>query len=132
MGSQYDVHARYCAQEGLDNLEITAESGSAVILAKLLQSFVVKVNEENYPNYELDIKYEGTDVYALFKYFSYPILFITKLDMQEIVKKESFEDFMDITWFCHNPRKHSEQLRTLYLSSLYRCYVGCYGEGECL
>ncbi len=107
LGSQYEFLANYCLQEGLDHLEIAAEDGPAVILAKLLQSFVVQVNAGNYPNYELDVKYDGTDVYTLFKYFRYPILFTTKLEMQEIVTKEKLEDLMDLTWFCHNPQMRS-------------------------
>lgn len=106
LGVQYEFLARYCAQEGLEHLEIAVENGPAVILAKLLQSYVVKVNEEKYPNYEIDSKYDGTDVHTLLKYFRYPILFITKLDMQEIGIKEEFADIMELTWFCHNPQKY--------------------------
>ena len=105
LGSQYEFLANYCQQNGLDHLEISAEDGPAVILSKLLQHIVVQVNEGDYLNYELDVKHDGTDVYTLFKYFRYPILFITKLDMQEIVKKEGFEDLTELTWFCHNPQK---------------------------
>lgn len=105
LGLQYEFLARYCVQEGLDHLEIAVEKGPAVTITKLLESSVVKVNEDNYPNFELDSKYDGTDVYTLLKYFRYPILSITKLDMQEIAIKEEFADIMEITWFCHNPQK---------------------------
>ncbi len=106
LGSQYDFITRYCVQEGIDNIEMSVEDSPTGHLPKLIQSRVVEVNENKYLNYELDTKYVGTDVYTLFKYFRYPILFITKLDMQEIVIKEGFGDLMKHTWFCHNPQKH--------------------------
>ncbi len=106
LGSQYEFLARYCLQEGIDHIEIAVEKGPAVLLFNVIQSFVIEVTKDNYINYEIDNKYAGTDIYSLLKYFRYPILFITKLDMQETVIKERFQDLMELTWFCHNPQKH--------------------------
>ena len=141
LGIQYEFLARYCVQEGNDNIEMSIEDGPTVPLITsqqsfvdkadqdndsnygltnvytLLQSFAIKIDQDNYSNYRLDAKYEGTDVYTLFKYFRYPILFITKLDMQDIAIKEEFEDLMELTWFCHHPLKrgnHYEPCGTCY------------------
>ncbi len=106
MGSQYEFLSRYCLQEVLDDVEMSVEDSPTGFLPKLIQPCVVSVNKDDYTYYKIDAKYEGKDGYTLFKYFSFPILFITKLDMQEIVIKEGFEELIEHTWFCHNPQKH--------------------------
>lgn len=106
LGCQNDFLARYCLQEDMEHMEMSVEDSPVGLFHILIQSHSIKVNEGNYTNYEIDSKYTGTDVHTLFKYFRYPILFITKLDMQKIAIKEGFEDLMDLTWFCHNPQKY--------------------------
>lgn len=106
LGFQNDFLARYCLQERLEYIEMSVEDSPVGLFHILIQSHSIEVNENGYTNYKIDSKYAGTDVYNLFKYFRYPILFITKLDMKGIAIKEEFEDLMDITWFCHDPQKH--------------------------
>ncbi len=106
LGSQYDFITRYCVQEGLDDVEMSVEHSPTGHLHEVIQPRVVEVNKNGHTYYKVDAKYEGTDVYTLFKYFSYPILFMNKHDMQEIVIKEGFEELMYLTWFCHNPQRY--------------------------
>jgi len=104
LGSQYDFLARFCWQESLDNVEMSVEASSTSSAGKLLNSYIIEVKEDNISYYQVDDSYEGTNAYILFRYYRFPILSITKLDIQKIVKKEGFDELMNLTLFCHNPR----------------------------
>jgi hypothetical protein len=40
----------------------------------------------------------------MFKYFRFPIIEWSKLEMQTIAKQNNFHDIMEHTWFCHSPK----------------------------
>jgi hypothetical protein len=48
---------------------------------------------------------QGTDVAAnpVFRYFTFPILDMTKVQMRSVAQASGFLDLMDLTWFCHRP-----------------------------
>ena len=109
LGTQYEFLTRFCVQEGIDNIEISVENSPSGFLPKIIRSRVIEVNHDDHLYYKLDDKYEGTEVYTLLKYYLFPILDITKLDMKEIAEKEGFIDLLELTWFCHNPQKHGDR-----------------------
>lgn len=39
----------------------------------------------------------------IFGYFRFPVLELSKKDMESISKNEEFDDIMNETWFCHTP-----------------------------
>jgi hypothetical protein len=46
---------------------------------------------------------ETSEMYPLFRYFEWPLVQMTKLDLDVIAKKNNFRNIMDLTWFCHFP-----------------------------
>ena len=78
LGSQYEFLARFAEEQGITELELSVEK------------------YRNKPTYE----FAKTN---MFKYFSFPLLQMTKLEMQEAAKKQGFLDIMDETFFCHTP-----------------------------
>ena len=78
LGSQYEFLARFAEEEGITGLELSVEK------------------YRNKPTYE----FGKTN---MFKYFSFPLITTTKLEMQEAAKKHGFLDIMDETFFCHTP-----------------------------
>src|SRR5690606_2439399 len=39
----------------------------------------------------------------LFRRFRFPLLPMTKLDMERVARENDFLDLMEMTWFCHTP-----------------------------
>ncbi len=78
LGSQYEFLARYAEEESITGLELSVEK------------------YRNKPSYAFDKT-------NMFKYFSFPLLKTTKLEMQAAAKKHQFLDIMDETFFCHTP-----------------------------
>jgi hypothetical protein len=100
LGNQYDFLARFADESGIEALELSIHKDDHA--QKFLQAYVVKESgsdrywlQEN-PAYE-DLK--------LFQYFRFPILELTKLDMEAIAVKYNFLDLLDETVFCHTPLK---------------------------
>lgn len=70
---------------------------------KKLDEMQIKINFNNQKVYKVDEKYEGQELYTIFKYFHFPIREITKKQMVGIADKQGWTNIMNLTWFCHNP-----------------------------
>ena len=97
LGSQYDYLARFALQQGIKNLELSIHKDDHA--QKFIEPYVV---QEEDGNYRLMDNPSYTEL-ALFKYFRFPILNLTKLDMEASAKKYNFLDIMNETVFCHTP-----------------------------
>lgn len=99
LGNQYDFLARFADEAGIDALELSIHKDDHA--QKFLQAYVVKEGDnyrlQDNPSYE-DLK--------LFKHFRFPILELTKLDMERIAAKHNFLDLLNETVFCHTPLKN--------------------------
>ncbi|HLS80352.1 MAG TPA: hypothetical protein VK025_03000 [Steroidobacter sp.] len=97
IGGQYEWLARFCKQRGLDGLELSIHRDDKArrLLASLMGA----------DRYTLDPRHEGDSRYELFKYFRYPLFDETKIDMRERTRELGFDEFMQLTWFCHTPRR---------------------------
>jgi hypothetical protein len=102
IGSQYDWLARFCEEHGISDLQlcIHKDDRAHAVISKM----VTKVGRDAEKATQMDLRSSGKDEYALFRYFSFPILGLTKPEMADIARATGFDDIMRITWFCHNPR----------------------------
>lgn len=107
LGVQYDWLARLCYQEKIKNVELTIEKGAGSGVTDLIREFVISSEEKSGPII-IDLKYAGTDVFGVFHFFQFPILFSDKNDMKRIAEHEGFLDILFETWFCHFPTKDQE------------------------
>ena len=108
IGIQYEWLARFCADEGINNVEISNET--AIFdednrTRKLLGDDLDKFETEYGIYYKLNNRAKKKDVYKIYGNFKFPVFDFTKLDMFELSKKLGFDDIMKLTWFCHTPTK---------------------------
>jgi hypothetical protein len=111
IGSQYDWFARFCKENELSDMQLSIESDQDpdqphFHLSK--QHFnidhILSENHDGFQTiYRIDQKYKETNEYILFRYFSFPIIKLTKPQMVTIVNKNGWKEIMDMTWFCHKP-----------------------------
>lgn len=104
LGKQYEWLPTFAEQEGLSDLELSITSGehSDSYFRRFLKPHLIKVDDQGFYNYRLKENPANTDL-TLFKYFRFPIIEWSKLEMQQIAKKNNFDDIMQHTWFCHAP-----------------------------
>ena len=104
MGSQYEWLARYCAQYTDRVFESAIDAYTTAYY--ILLPYVIPIGDTG-DGYMLSDKYANTDEYTLFKYYRFPVLDMTKLEMRQIARDKGYEDLLNQTWFCLNPRKDS-------------------------
>lgn len=97
LGYQYTLLASYCQEFGITGLELCIHKDDKAY--DHINDFV---------QYNRDIGYILSEnspdhLTKLFKYFCFPILDITKLEMQEHARGWDADGIMEMTWFCHTP-----------------------------
>jgi hypothetical protein len=90
VGEQYEWLARYADERGLMNLEMGPERGS-----NFYNVFGRYISEN-----QMRIEYEEL---SIFKYFSFPLIDLSKKEMEQASFDRGFYNIMKLTWFCHTP-----------------------------
>ena len=96
LGGQYDWLARFAAQEGLENLELSVHVDDKAYF--FLQG---KVKEDSDGHWKLKDDAAGDEV--IFQRFVFPLLEISKTEMRLNATKKGFLKALEKSWFCFNP-----------------------------
>lgn len=104
VGKQYEWLSWYADERELYDLEICfVKKEVSSRLNLLLYSELTGCGHEC----RLSASYSHESL-AIFKYFRFPIVHLTKNNMEQIAKEMGFFSLMTKTWFCHNPRKNGK------------------------
>lgn len=100
IGTQYLWIASFCKQFNINNIELCIEKDyKNNTFYTFIEPFYNKSLTN--PNSHLDEL-----VHPLFDYFSFNLFDLTKMDMLHIAKERGWMDIMNLTWFCHRPKKN--------------------------
>ncbi len=103
LGIQYEWMARYCNENGIEEMELSIEQGDSKF-NKFIEPLVSKINWDwSSFSYRVDDIHEGEDEYEIFKNFNFPVLHLSRSEMTELSKEKGFFSLLEQTWFCHNP-----------------------------
>lgn len=98
LGSQNDWLARFTYFNNYKNLEMSTHKDDNA------QRFIVNdITTDAEGNYKLDTDNLSNKNLLLFKNFNFPLIYLTKIDMQDIAREMNFLDILNKTWFCHKP-----------------------------
>jgi hypothetical protein len=102
IGNQYDWLARYCKFFKLSELHlcIHEDDKAHLVIKEHLKS---EQNRAIAPS--VDPNCSDNDIFEVFRHFHFPILQLTKTQMQDLSEKAGFASLMEMTWFCHKPTK---------------------------
>lgn len=101
LGEQYDWLARFVKQFGLEGLELCVHVDDKAHL--FLNGHVRRVEDDDGQSYwVLAEEALGSDL-SLFASFRFPLLELTKTDMQRTARERGFLHIMEQTWFCFTP-----------------------------
>ncbi len=104
MGLQYEYLSGYARQRlGGRPLDLSIEKAVHPGAFDFLGGHVVPAPDSVGGGYTLPPDVEGP--LGLFLPFRFPLLDLTKQDMEEAARQAGFVDLMALTWFCHTPHR---------------------------
>lgn len=103
MGDQYDWLARFCKQYSIHNMQLCIHQDDKAHL--VIKDIVLEENNSSLNVFRIDPQFNLSNEYEIFRYFSFPLLNITKVQMASIAREQGWQQEMQLTWFCHSPRK---------------------------
>jgi 7-cyano-7-deazaguanine synthase in queuosine biosynthesis len=96
IGYQYDFLSRMARYRNLKDLELSVH-----IDDKLYKHLMGNIHEVD-KVYELVENPSNPDLEIL-RCFRFPILMLTKLDMQKRAREQGYGDILELSWFCFHP-----------------------------
>lgn len=100
LGGQYDWLSRFTIMQNLNDLELSVHSDDKA--EAFIREDVVKRKDGDDEFYELKENYSNPDLF-IFSNFRYPLLKLSKIEMEKNAKKHGFNHIMEETWFCYMP-----------------------------
>lgn len=105
MGKQYLWFARYCKQFSVDHLQLGVHRFDCKgHMQAILEPYMTEVSQGGCRVHRIDDKHHGTAVHTLFRYFTFPIINLSKLQMAKIAEERGWMHEMRMTWFCFHPK----------------------------
>ena len=102
IGSQYAWLPAFCKQHAIADMELGVHVDDKV--QALLRLYVMAFEHPaGYSSIRVDPRHAGYAEFRLFRYFSFPLFHIDKVEMGRQAEAEGWGAIMDMTWFCHTP-----------------------------
>jgi hypothetical protein len=100
LGTQYEWLAHAVKQYDLHGIELSVHVDDKA--ARFLEGQVRPV-QDGTPRGSWELNEEALDTpLALFRHFRFPLLPLTKLEMEQVTRDHGFVDILADTWFCHS------------------------------
>ena len=122
IGDQYEWLAKVASYLKLPHLELGIHKDDRFTM--LLNSLLVAIQTHSGKNFHLKSDFVNQPEYIIFKYFRYPLLEMSKLDMRNYAIKHGFENLLHLTWFCHEPTFFSKKPCGTCLPCVYAIQEG--------
>ncbi|GAB6194025.1 7-cyano-7-deazaguanine synthase [Desulfocastanea catecholica] len=108
IGSQYDWLARFCKEKHISDMQLCIHPRSRDKEHFNIESILSERTCGSQSVFHVDPKFEMMNEYKLFRYFSFPILKLTKKQMSVMANEQGWKEIMAMTWFCYNPTRNIE------------------------
>jgi hypothetical protein len=103
IGLQYEYLARFARELDVEDLEVGFHRPSGSL--RSIQHCIIATSGDAGSSFRLDEAAAGAAERAVFGRFSFPLYEVTKLEMQRTAEDRGVVDLMELTWFCHRPRR---------------------------
>jgi hypothetical protein len=102
LGTQYEWLARFAAERGATGLELSIHRDD--IAEPFLRGHVTRAPEPP-PDDCFALASGDPDLTAVFGRYRFPLLDLTKVEMADRARELGFAELLELTWFCHHPRR---------------------------
>lgn len=112
LGRQYEWLAWFCAQEGIEEIELCIHRDDKA--HAVIAPYVREVDGAGYRTYRFDLRHvagapaDVADLALLFRHFGFPLFEVTKMEMAREATARGWQDLMEMTWFCHSPLRNQQ------------------------
>ena len=97
LGEQYEWLARFCAQNQIFDMELSIVDDGA------FHHFISNLSDPISSANAVESEPNKSDLFELFQFYTFPLINLSKLQMQQIAEERGWMELMRLTWFCHNP-----------------------------
>ncbi|MDN3643966.1 7-cyano-7-deazaguanine synthase [Lutimonas halocynthiae] len=109
VGTQYEWLARFCCSKNITQMQLSVQDHenpdpSHFNLKPLLKKAMIGGQE----SFIIDPIHMALDDFRIFKYFTFPLMELTKIKMRKISNDLGWQDIMNMTWFCHYPTQNEK------------------------
>lgn len=109
LGNQYIYISSFARNNGINDLELSIHIDDRAY--KFIEDYVVLKEGNGESVYEIPESTQG-DAAVIFKGLRFPLLHISKVEMEKKAREKGFSDVLEMTWFCHTPTKNGEPCGT--------------------
>jgi hypothetical protein len=102
LGEQYGWIARYAAMKDIRGLELSVHVDDR---ARPYNQDLIEIDDCGSQNFEMSPNADQ-DTANMFGRMRFPLMGISKVEMQRRADEAGFGDIMKMTWFCHNPKRN--------------------------
>ena len=103
MGIQYEWLARFCKENAIEDLQLCIHRDDKA--HSVIEKMVSESKNDFQSIFRVDEKFNTTEEYILFRYYTFPIFNLSKIQMASIANEQRWNEIMAMTWFCHTPRR---------------------------
>lgn len=104
IGSQYSWLPAYCKHGSINDMELGVHVDDKV--QALLRPFAMEFDHPGgFRSVRVDPSHHGSAEFTLFRYFSFPMFRIDKMEIGRQAEAAGWSAIMDMTWFCHSPSR---------------------------
>ena len=102
IGNQYAWLPAYCGQNAFTDMELGVHVDDKV--QALVRPFAMAFEHPaGYRSIRVDPRHAESAEFRLFRFFSFPLFELDKMDMDRRATAEGWGELMEMTWFCHTP-----------------------------
>ena len=105
IGSQYGWLPMFAGQHGLYDLELSLEKSDRVTHFNDMDLYEPVQNHPAGHVYQIKRSLSDEHPKSIYKYFRFPLLDFTKIDMRKHSKRRGYFDILNLSWFCFTPIK---------------------------
>ena len=104
-GAQYTWLAEFAKMHGIYDMEMSIAANDGRVYVHLENVCEIAEDPILGEYYQLSSEIGEDSPYSMFRYFRFPTMMYTKLDMKRIAEENGVIDILKKSWFCYTPIK---------------------------
>lgn len=104
MGGQYEWLSRFCKEYGIADMQLCIHRDDKAHF--VVEQIVSETTDGCQSSHRVSPRFKDMKEYVLFRYFTFPIFTLSKVQMSAMADEQGWKEIMEMTWFCHNPTRN--------------------------
>ena len=101
LGGQYVYLASFAKEFKFKEVEMSIIKQGNIF--NLLSPVIEEFKQEGLKNYHVAGNFRDSEIFEVFGYFSFPVIYNSKTEIRELAVNYGFIDILEHSWSCHSP-----------------------------